>query len=232
MTRIRLRSADQEWDTETTAGESWSAAARRIAAPAVPVAGDLSGEPKRFVVDGDPRITLRPMTHGDLRDVQRWRQAEHVQRWFGPAPSRQEIIDRYAPRIDGSEPTRMSVVEAMGRSVGFIQDYLIKDHPGYALLTPDPEAIGGDYLIGEPAWLGRGFGTKLLWIWLTGLPTAYGEGRTVFVSPDHRNGASLRILAKAGFEQGIWFDEPQRDGSVATLIGCHLDLAVVVGRGA
>jgi hypothetical protein len=33
-----------------------------------------------------------------------------------------------------------------------------------------------------------------------------------------------------GFEQGSWFDEPQRDGSVATVVGCTLDLARVVGR--
>ena len=229
VTRILVRSAGQEWLAEPAEGESWSAAARRVAAAAAPVADDLSGEPKLFVVVDGPSITLRPMRHSDLREVLRWRQAEHVQRWFGPAPNWQEIIDRYAPRIDGSEPTRMSVVEADGRPVGFIQDYLVRDHPEYALLTPDPDAIGGDYLIGEPAWLGRGLGTRLLWTWLTGLPAAYPGSRTVFVSPDHRNAPSLRILAKTGFTQGVWFDEPQRDGTVATLIGCSLNLAVVVG---
>lgn len=214
----------------TSPAESWLAAARRIAAPAEPAALDLSGDTKLFVVDQDLRIALRPMTRGDLGDVLRWRQADHVQQWFGGRPTWREVTERYRPRIDGEQPTRMSVVEANGRSIGFIQDYLIKDYPEYAILTPDPEAIGGDYLIGERGWIGRGIGTRLLWSWLVALPSAYPESRWVFVSPDHRNAPSLRILAKTGFEQGIWFDEPQRDGSVTTMIGCSLDLAAVVGN--
>jgi aminoglycoside 6'-N-acetyltransferase len=52
---------------------------------------------------------------------------------------------------------------------------------------------------------------------------------TYFAAPDHRNRASLRILAKAGFQQGTWFDEPQRDGTTTTVIGCTLDVRRVIG---
>ncbi|QDP98084.1 acetyltransferase [Microlunatus elymi] len=230
MTRVVVRDGVCESETDTERAESWLAAARRIAAPDEPVADDLSGDCKLFAVDHDLRIVLRPMTRGDLADVLRWRQADHVQRWFGGRSTLQEISDRYGPRIDGDEPTRMSVVEVNGRSIGFIQDYVIKDYPEYAILTPDADAIGGDYLIGEPSWIGRGIGTRLIWTWLTGLPDQHPASSKVFVAPDHRNTASLRILAKTGFEQGVWFDEPQRDGTVATLVGCALDLEVVIGR--
>jgi aminoglycoside 6'-N-acetyltransferase len=37
------------------------------------------------------------------------------------------------------------------------------------------------------------------------------------------------VLAKVGFAEGTWFDEPQPDGGVSTLIGCNLDVAQVVG---
>lgn len=229
VTHIVVRCAGDAQRTDSATGESWLAAARRLASPAEPAADDLSGDDKVFVVEPDLRIVLRPMTYGDLPDVVRWRQAEHVQRWFGGRPSPQEVIDRYRPRIDGDQPTRMSVVEANGRSIGFVQDYLIEDHPEYAALTPDPEAIGGDYLIGDSNWIGRGIGTRMMWAWLIGLSAEYPDGRTVFVAPDHRNRASLRMLAKAGFTPGLWFDEPQRDGTTATLIGCSLDLDVVIG---
>ena len=52
---------------------------------------------------------------------------------------------------------------------------------------------------------------------------------TYFAAPDHRNAASLRILAKAGFTEGLWFDEPLPDGSVDTVVGCTLDVARVLG---
>ena len=55
------------------------------------------------------------------------------------------------------------------------------------------------------------------------------DATTYFAAPDHRNAASLRILAKAGFTEGLWFDEPRPDGSVDTVVGCSLDVARVLG---
>ncbi|MGZ6740883.1 MAG: GNAT family N-acetyltransferase, partial [Nocardioides sp.] len=49
-----------------------------------------------------------------------------------------------------------------------------------------------------------------------------------FAAPDHRNAASLRVLAKAGFTEGVWFDEPQDDGTTDTVVGCTLDVALVL----
>jgi aminoglycoside 6'-N-acetyltransferase len=41
------------------------------------------------------------------------------------------------------------------------------------------------------------------------------------------------VLAKLGFEQGTWFDEPRDPsrpgGPVDTVIGCTLDVAQVLG---
>ena len=53
-----------------------------------------------------------------------------------------------------------------------------------------------------------------------------------FAAPDHRNLASLRILDKVGFAQGTWFDEPQRDGTTTTVVGCTLDVRTRAGTGA
>ena len=66
-------------------GESWAAAAERVAAdaPSAPVADDLSGEVKRFVVDPDQRIVLRAMTRGDLPILSGWLRRDHVRRWWG-----------------------------------------------------------------------------------------------------------------------------------------------------
>ena len=107
-------------------GESWLAAARRTSASVVgePMPVDLSSRVKRFVIDHDVTVTVRAMTQGDLPDVVRWRQADHVRRWWrqDEAPTAESIADRYGPRIDGTSPTRMWVGEVNGRAVGFVQD--------------------------------------------------------------------------------------------------------------
>ena len=213
-------------------GESWAAAARRTCASmhTEPEPLDLSGEVKLFVVDHDVRVGIRAMTRGDLPDMARWRAADHVRRWFAAGEPTLEMVEgKYGPDIDGITPTRMWVVEVNGRSVGFVKDYRIGDYPDYAVLGPDPEAIGVDYAIGESAWVGRGLGVRMLWAWMGRARARFPEATAYFAAPDHRNVASLRILRKAGFTEGLWFDEPQDDGSVTTMVGNTLDVHHVIG---
>ena len=223
----------REFSGVVRAGESWAAAARRtcasLHADAVPL--DLSGEVKQFVVDHDTRVTLRAMTRGDLPDVTRWRASEHIRKWWSSdgEPTFENVEAKYGADIDGNTPTRMWVLEANGRSIGFVQDYRIGDYPDYAVLGPDPDAIGVDYAIGEPGWVGRGFGVRLLWVWMLRARARFPEAKEFFAAPDHRNVASLRILRKAGFTEGVWFDEPQEDGTVDTVVGHTLDVATVIG---
>lgn len=229
-TPVACRRGDRRLVGFAGEGESWAAAAERIARrPAYAI--DLSGEVKEFGADQWPVVALRPMVRGDLPELVRWLSQDHVRRWYGvdgePTPERVE--EQYGADIDGGTPTSLWVAEANGRSIGMVQDYRIGEYPEYALLTPDPDAVGLDYLVGEPAWVGRGLGTRMIWALLVGLRERYPEAATAFAAPDHRNAASLRVLAKVGFVQGTWFDEPQPDGSVATVVGCSLDLRTVVG---
>ncbi|UUZ59301.1 acetyltransferase [Nocardioides sp. B-3] len=116
------------------------------------MAVDLSGEVKKFVIDHDRVVTLRSMTRGDLPKVAQWRQQPHVLQWWAGdgEPTLQRVTEQYAADIDGTSPTRIWVAEVNGRSVAFVQDYRVGDYPDYALLAPDPDAIGLDYAIGDP----------------------------------------------------------------------------------
>jgi aminoglycoside 6'-N-acetyltransferase len=96
------------------------------------------------------------------------------------------------------------------------------------VLGPDPDAIGVDYALCEE-WSGRGLGARVLWAWMTRTHHRLPEAATYFAAPDHRNAPSLRMLAKAGFVEGLWFDEPRDDGTVDTVVGCSLDVRRVLG---
>jgi aminoglycoside 6'-N-acetyltransferase len=216
---------------QVPAGVSWAVIADRHAEGHGPVlAVDLSGDPLIFGVDLDLRLAVRPMTGGDLGDVVRWVSVPHVAKWWDDRRSPEQVAAQYGPALRGEEPTRLWILEVNGRSVGFCQDYRIADYPDYALLTAKPDAVGFDYAIGDPAWVGKGIGTALLWTYLRDLVApAYPGVSTLFAAPDHRNIASLRVLAKLGFTEGVWFDEPADPGPAGTVIGCSLDVAKVIG---
>jgi RimJ/RimL family protein N-acetyltransferase len=69
----------------------------------------------------------------------------------------------------------------------------------------------------------------MLWAWMLRARHRFPDAPSYFAAPDHRNEASLRVLDKAGFVRGTWFDEPQEDGSTETVVGCSLDVARVLG---
>ena len=171
------------------------------------------------------------MTLGDFDDLTRWVNEPHVARWWDENRTPDLVAAYYGPAVRGEEPTRLWIWEVNGRSIGFGQDYLISDHPEYALLCSRPDAIGFDYAIGEPVFVGRGLGTSVLWVYLRDIVwPAYPGALEFFAAPDHRNEASLRVLDKLGFTRGVWFDEPAAGGRVDTVVGCSLDVAQVMGR--
>ncbi len=96
------------------------------------------------------------------------------------------------------------------------------------MLSPDPDAIGVDYAIGDPAWVGKGLGVRILWAWMTKTRHRLPDATSYFAAPDHRNVTSLRMLDKVGFTRGLWFDAPHADGTVGTMVGCTLDVRRVL----
>lgn len=193
----------------------------------------LVAEAQIRAIEAIPTVTIsfRSMTRADFSDVVSWQAQPHVARWWKEEAIDIEAAERhYGPALDGTDPTRLWVIEINGRSVGFIQDYLIGDHPEYALLTAQPEAIGLDYAVGKPFWVGKGIGTRVLWTFLRDVVRpSYPDAPMFFAAPDHRNTASLRVLDKLGFTRGLWFDEPQPGGRVDTVVSCSLDVRAMFG---
>jgi aminoglycoside 6'-N-acetyltransferase len=153
-------------------------------------------------------IAFRPLARHDLADIASWLAQPHVARWWLDRSDIAAVEAEYAPVIDGHEPTEVFVIEVEGRSIGFIQRYLIDDHPDWAETmrktgAVDDPAAGIDYLIGDPVMVGQGIGSAAIGVFTALTFARYQRAEMVIAAPQQANAASWRALERAGFTR-LW----------------------------
>lgn len=154
---------------------------------------------------GPDLVTFRPMVEDDLGSMRSWLAADHVQAWWRDPSAPNRVEQKYGPRIAGTSPTEMFVVEFLGRPIGFAQRYLLRDHPDWARTLAHTglsfdEAAGIDYAIGHPHLIGRGLGSELIERFTASLLHDHPDATEIVVTPQTANRGSCRVLDKAGYE--------------------------------
>lgn len=128
----------------------------------------------------------------------RWLRLDHVRPWFDPAEDWLLEIEHRHDRF--SFIHHWIVVErSSGREVGFCQDYLCADadEDDYRMY-PAEGTHSIDYLVGDPADLGRGYGKRIVDLLVRRLSGIPGAARIV-VKPDEDNRRSIGTLLATGF---------------------------------
>ena len=145
-------------------------------------------------------ISFRPLTRSDLPLLQRWLSESHVARWWNEPSDPASLLAKYGARIDGAEPTRVFVIEYLGRPVGWIQWYRWADYPEHAgQLGADLQAAGMDLAIGEKETVGQGLGPIIIYQFLERIIFVDEAVTAVITDPAEENIRSLRAFEKAGF---------------------------------
>jgi RimJ/RimL family protein N-acetyltransferase len=147
---------------------------------------------------------MRPLTGADLVQLSRWLAAPHVTQWWRDPADLQSVQAEYQPSIDGDDPTEVFIIEVAGRAAGLIQRYLIDDDPGWARTIRLTGAVSGcaagiDYLIGDPALTGQGYGTAAIAAFTSLTFGRYPQADAVVAVPQQANVASCRALERAGY---------------------------------
>ena len=145
-------------------------------------------------------MSFRPLGRSDLSLLQEWLSAPHVDAWWHERLDLASVDAKYGPRVDGTEPTHVFVIEHGGRPVGWIQWYLWLDYPEHALqLRAELDSAGIDLAIGELAMTGLGLGPVAIREFLKQVVFRDPSVRAVITDPEEGNLRSLRAFEKAGF---------------------------------
>ncbi|MEV6967712.1 GNAT family N-acetyltransferase [Hamadaea sp. NPDC051192] len=169
-----------------------------------------------------PRLAFRPLDRADFPALLGWLAEPHVAHWWRHRPEDLATIERkYGPRVDGNSPVRVQVLLVDDVPAGIFQHYRTADYPAYAQAVGEPDAVAIDYLIGDPALVGRGVGPQAIWAYARDVVP---DAARVLASPDTGNEQSIRALLKAGFRY-------ERDAAVEdrTEAVCVLDRARIFG---
>jgi aminoglycoside 6'-N-acetyltransferase len=124
----------------------------------------------------------------------------HVDEWWHQSLDLAGVHAKYLPRIDGTEPTHVFIIEHRCRPIGWIQWYRWADYAEHAaLLDAEPEAAGIDLAIGEPDMIGLGIGASAIRAFIDSVVFTDPRITACVSDPETRNRRSLRAFEKAGF---------------------------------
>lgn len=170
------------------------------------------------LVDGDLR--LRPMRDEPEEYVRlaAWRNRPHVREWWDPDDpplTFEEAVRDYRPGVRGEAPERSLVIEVGGEPVGFVQFYPwapFADELERMELSLPEGAWSLDILIGEPAWLSRGVGSRAVRLLCDHMLRECGATCVAF-GVDRDNARARRAYLRAGMApQGEYLDLDTRGG--------------------
>ena len=157
-------------------------------------------------------IGFRRLGRDDLGLMYQWLRREHVRRWWDEHESYEDVADHYLPAIEGRRAVDLYVILLGGRPVGFIQKYLLVDHPDFAALVGLGAGVAGvDLFVGEEELTGKGLGTDVLRAFVRDVVFAEPGTTVCIADPDVRNTASIRAFEKAGFRRVGEFFDPNED---------------------
>ena len=148
-----------------------------------------------------------PLRLSDLPSLAAWFAQPHVERWWREPSDLVTVEQSYGPLAQGLDPTEGFIVHFNDRPIGYVQRYLIDENPDWRETIRGAlghsGGIGIDYLIGEPEFVGRGVGRRLISQFVDASWNRYPSAACMVVALQQDNVASWKTLEAAGFRR-VW----------------------------
>jgi len=147
-------------------------------------------------------IAFRPLQFDDCPLLTRWLAEPHVRKFYQRDPiTLAEVEAEYGPTIRGEEPSLSHLAFSDGAPFGYIQCYANMAYPDYAETIGVDHGVSVDLYIGDPAFVGRGFGRAMLAGYLARVAfPAYPAEDLAYIAHETDNLAALACSLAVGFK--------------------------------
>ncbi len=138
---------------------------------------------------------IRKFNLDDINIFKRWLKQDYIATWYeNPEEWVYEIVSEDFSWINHF------IVECDNRPIGFCQYYeYVKGKETWHGWIPVGGTYSIDYLIGEPAFIGKGIGKEIVRA-LNNIIFAETDAKRIIVQPEKENHASCNTLLAAGYE--------------------------------
>jgi aminoglycoside 6'-N-acetyltransferase len=146
-------------------------------------------------------IEFRPLQEQDFPRLTAWLAQPHVRRFYQKTPvTLADVACEYGPATRGEEPTLCHLASSEGTPFAYLQCYRNASYPEWVDIIEVADGISIDLYIGDPAYLGRGFGRAALAEYLREVAFATFANETrAFIAHELTNTAALRCSRAVGF---------------------------------
>ncbi len=146
------------------------------------------------------KVEFRPLEESDLPLLHRWLNQDHMRAFYQKETiSLEAVTKKYTPRIKNEVPTLCHIAMIDGKPFGKIQCYRVADYPKFAQEIGVSDGISVDLFIGEPQFLGKGFGASLLEQYLKEAFSAFPSESRCYICHEIENVAALGCTKSVGF---------------------------------
>lgn len=159
----------------------------------------------------DERSTFVSLTEADLPLILKWFALPHVVDWWHESGDLDSVAAKYRSKLSGGQRDQFLICIA-GQKIGYIQWYDAASDPLWKGLY-QAGTYGIDMVIGEPSFIGKGYGTRVLDQFIKEhlLPL---KPVKIIVDPEIGNLRAIRCYEKVGFLKTREWDEQCDDGRV------------------
>jgi len=158
----------------------------------------------------DVCFTFKKLTADDIPQLLVWFDEPHVSKWW-PTLSKDETIEKFLQRIRSKDTFGYIACLNGSTPIGYIQYYYIDrtvEKAGAWLPELPVTTVGTDQFIGDPQYIGKGYGTKLVAAFIEYLKEIEPNSTTIIVDPEPENHAAIRCYEKVGFKHVGEFETP------------------------
>lgn len=144
----------------------------------------------------DRTVTLRLLVSADIPTFAAWLDKDFIRKWYGDPEEWLAEIKNESGEFDW---LHHYIVEHEGAPIGFCQYYHCADTPkGFEWDNEPPGTFAIDYLIGDEAYLKKGYGSAIIMALCALIVSNHKPGFFV-ADPVPENEDSIRLLLKNGF---------------------------------